>query len=96
MNPTRVINSQCTHAEFMRTLPNAVNNRPYEIIDNKVIVHDDSKTVNITIHDQPIKHLGSLELPMEEITFEFEGYTEGDVDSFMKNYMAHNLKCGGG
>ena len=96
MMPVRVIQSQCTHAEFMRTLPNAVNFRPYEIIDNKVIVHDKDRLINITIHDQPIKTLGSLELPMEEIRFEFDGYSETDADAFMNNYREHNMKCGGG
>lgn len=96
MGPVRVIKAQCSHAEFMRTLPNAVNFRPYEIIDNQVIVHDENKLINITIHDEPIKTLGSLKLPMEEIRFEFQGYNEDDADIFMKNYRAHNLKCGGG
>ena len=96
MDPVRVIYAQCSHAEFMRTLPSAVNFCPYEIVDNKVIVHDDNKSINITIHDKPIKTLGSLKLPMEEIRFEFQGYTESDADIFMQHYRTHNLKCGGG
>lgn len=96
MNPVRVIKTQCSHAEFMRSLPSAVDYKPYEIIGNKVIVHDLNKSVNITIHDKPIKNLGSLKLPMEEIQFEFEGYSENDADSFMKNYALHTLRSGGG
>ena len=66
MNPTRMIETQCTHAEFLRELPKACGNRPYEIIDNKVIVHDADKQILITIHDEPIRHLASLSLPMEK------------------------------
>ncbi len=96
MGPVRVVNSQCSHAEFMRMLPNAVDFLPYEIIDNQVIVHDDNRTINITIHDKPIKTLGSLKLPMEEVRFDFDGYSEEDADAFMSNYREHNMRCGGG
>ncbi len=55
-----------------------------------------NRTINITIHDKPIKTLGSLKLPMEEIRFDFDGFTEQDADLFMTNYREHNLRCGGG
>ena len=96
MNPTRVIESQCTHAEFLRTLPDAVNNQPFEIIDNRVIVHDKNRTINMTVHDEPIRNLGSLKLPMEKIEMEFDGFSDEEADEFMHNYRQHTLRCGGG
>ena len=96
MNPTRMIETQCTHAEFLRELPKACSNRPYEIIDNKVIVHDADKQIQITIHDEPIRHLGSLNLPMEKVTFEFIDFTESEADEFMNEYLKHSMRGGGG
>jgi len=96
MDPTRTIQTQCTHARFMQTLPEACGGRPYEIIENYVTVHDGDKRVKITIHDEPIRHLGSLDLPMESARFEFEGYDEAGADAFMERYREHTLRAGGG
>jgi len=96
MKSVRNIETQCTHAEFFRNLPNAISNRPFEVIDNRVIVYDEDRKVNITVDEEPVRKLGSLELPMEKISFEFDGFSEVAVDEFMKTYREHNLRCGGG
>lgn len=96
MHPIRTIETQCSHGEFMQSLPKACGDRPYEIIDNQVIVHDKDKQVRITVHDEPIRHLGSLNLPMEKAVFDFEGYSEEEADSFMSTYRQHSFRAGGG
>ena len=96
MKPTRTIDTQCSHAEFMASLPTACGGLPYEIIDNQVIVHDKHKQVRITIHDEPIRHLGSLNLPMEKAEFEFDKYSEEQADVFMAAYRKHTFRAGGG
>jgi len=96
MKTVRDIEAQCTHAEFFRNLPNAIDNLPFEVIDNRVIVYDKDRTVNITVYDEPIRKLGSLELPMEKISFEFSGYPDAAADKFMDTYHVHTLRCGGG
>ena len=74
MTPTYKLEMQCTHAEFLRELPAACGNRPYEIIDDKVIVYEGDRKINFQIRDEPIRHLGSLALPMEDITITFEDF----------------------
>jgi len=96
MKQVRNIETQCTHADFFRNLPTAVSNRPFEVIGNQVIVYDDDRTVKLTVVDQPLRHLGSLDLPMEKISFEFDGYSNEAADKFMNAYREHNLRCGGG
>jgi len=96
MNTTRKIETQCTHAEFFRNLPSAIDNKPFEVVGNRVVVYDQDKQINITVNEQPIKELGSLSLPMEKIEFEFSGYSDNDADDFMENYRQHNFRCGGG
>jgi hypothetical protein len=51
MNPVRTIEMECTHAEFLRELPMACAKRPYEIIGERVIVHDGGREVQIKIRD---------------------------------------------
>lgn len=92
----RQIETQCTHAEFFRNLPIAISNRPFEVIGNRVVVYDKDRQIDITVSDEPIKKLGSLELPMEKIVFEFSGYSDGEADNFMETYRKHAMRCGGG
>jgi len=80
----------------MECLPKALNNRPYEITDNKIVVFDGNKEVSITVSEKPIRELGSLKLPMETAKFDFEDYTEDEVDEFIANYRKHSMRCGGG
>ena len=95
MNPVRKLEMQCTHVEFLRELGLACGKRPYEIIGNRVFVHDDDKEVQIKIRDEPIRHLGSLDLPMEEITLKFIDYTEDEADRFMDEFHRHVMRGGG-
>ncbi len=96
MSPVRTLEMQCTHAEFLRELPIACAKRPYEIIGERVIVHDDGREVQIKIRDEPIRHLGSLDLPMEEITLKFIDYSEEEADKFMEEFIRPIQRCGGG
>ena len=95
MNPVRTIEMECTHAEFLRELPMACAKRPYEIIGERVIVHDGGREVQIKIRDEPIRHLGSLDLPMEEITLKFIDYSEEEADKFVEVFM-RPIQRGGG
>ena len=95
MNPLRKVEMQCTPAEFFRELRFACWNLPYEIIGERVIVHDHGRKVQITIRDEPIRHPGSLNLPMEEITLRFADYTEQEADRFVSEFLRRVLRTGG-
>lgn len=87
MNPVRKLEMQCTLAEFLRELPVACASRPYEIAGERVTVHDRGREIQIKIRDEPIRHLGSLDLPMEEITLKFIDYTEAEADKFTEAFI---------
>jgi hypothetical protein len=87
MNPVRKLEMQCTHAEFLRELPIACGKRPYEIMGERVIVHDRGREIQIKICDEPIRHLGSLDLPMEAITLKFIDYSEAEADRFVEDFV---------
>jgi hypothetical protein len=95
MNPVRKLEMQCTHAEFLRELPLACGKRPYEIIGERAIIREGDKEIQISIRDEPIRHLGSLDLPMEEISLRFIGYGEDEADRFMDEFRRHVMRCGG-
>lgn len=95
MNPVRKLEMQCTHAEFLRELAFACGKRPYEIIGERVIVHDGDREIQIRIRDEPVRHLGSLDLPMEEIQFKFIDFTEDEASRFMEEFERHILRLGG-
>lgn len=96
MHPKHTMEMQCTHSEFLRELPQACGGRPFEIVDEHVIVHDGDRQIRIAIHDEPVRHLGSLNLPMERIEMSFEGYTDAEADAFLDEFREHILRCGGG
>ena len=96
MNPVRTVETQTTHASFMSSLPSVCANRPYEIIDYQVLVHDGTRQIRIKFHDEPIRHLGSLDLPMEKLVLIFDGYTEDEADQFMRDFRTHSFRAGGG
>ncbi len=95
MNPVRKIEMQCTHGEFLRELPRACGNRPYELIGERIVVHEKDREIQIRIRDEPIRHLGSLDLPMEEVSFKFLDYTEDEASRFMDEFKKHTLRMGG-
>lgn len=96
MTITRQFETQSSHAAFMETLPKALDNKPFEVTDNNVIVFDGARKIKITVSKKPIRELGSLNLPMESATFEFENYSNEEVDQIMHNYKTHTLRGGGG
>ena len=79
----------------MRQLPDALGNRDYSVEDNTVVVTDDNGEIIITLIDEGKEQLGSLDLPMKEIRFEFRGQSEEDIEHFMKHYDEHTLRFGG-
>lgn len=95
MNPVRKLEMQCSHAEFFRELPEACGNLPFEVIGERVIVHDRGREVHIKLRDEPLRHLGSLSLPMEEITLRFIDYSEAEADAFLKTFVGHVMRTGG-
>ena len=95
MNPVRTFEMQCTRKEFMRELPFACGARDYEMIGERIIVHENGREVHIEAHDEPIRHLGSLDLPMEKVTLRFNDYSEEEADKFLQDFMRPILRCGG-
>ena len=94
-HPVRVIDVQATEEQFKDMLSGAFEDRPYEIDGNEIRLGGAGKPVHITLHDQPDRVLGSLDLPMEEVRFEFPDQSEEDADAFMATYRERTMRTGG-
>lgn len=86
---------QISRKEFLKQLPAAIGNRQHEISGNRVVVKDGAKHVHITLIDEGAGDLGSLDLPMKKIEFDFRGHSQQEIEAFMKEYDEHTLRFGG-
>jgi hypothetical protein len=41
------------------------------------------------------RHLGSLDLPMVRLDYEFTGYTKAEMDEFIEHLNEHMMRLGG-
>ncbi len=84
-----------TRKEFMRQLPEAIGNRKFEVDGNRILVKDGDKRVLITVRDEGAEKMGALDVTMKQVSFSFEGYSEPEIEAFMKNYDEKTLRVGG-
>ena len=85
---------QIDRREFLRELPKAMHDLSYEVSDDKVIAGSRDRRIEITMTDEGVRKLGSLQLPMERIDFDFVGYTEEEIESFMADFDRHTMRLG--
>jgi hypothetical protein len=87
---------QLTRDEFIRQLPDALGDMTYEDFGDRVVVSGGSgKKILISIKDLGIEEKGSLELPMQLLSFDFQGMLDDEIGSFMKHWEEHKLRMGG-
>jgi hypothetical protein len=86
---------QLSHQEFLRELPGAVGNLKHRLEGGKAIVGEGDRRVEIQFMDEGVRDLGSLRLPMGKIDFEFLGYTQDEVNTFMHHFDVCTQRGGG-
>ena len=96
MSFTQTHETQATLKECLRELTHAIGSHDFEVTGDKIVVRDEGKRVVMDLIYEGDRRLGSLELPMMRINFEFVGYTKDEMDAFMKRLSAHLMRAGGG
>lgn len=87
---------QLTRDEFIRQLPDALGDMTYEDFGDRVVVSGGrGKKILISIKDLGIEEKGSLELPMQLVSFDFQGMLDDEIEAFMKHWEEHKLRMGG-
>lgn len=88
--------AQLTRVEFMRELPAAVGDCPWQEQDQAVVVSPArGQTVTIVLTDLGIERKGELDLPMLGIDFRFDGMSDDDIRAFLATWDEHKLRMGG-
>jgi hypothetical protein len=86
---------QATLAEYMRELTHAIGHYDFDVTGNRVTVRDGERRVLIDLVYEGSRHLGSLDLPMTRVDYEFVGYGEEGMNAFMERLSHHIQRLGG-
>ncbi len=76
-----------TRPEFFRCLGGALANLEHEIAGDHIVVHEGSKSIEMTLAPLPPRVL-SITVQMERwlLRMEFIGYSKGQSDDFLKQF----------
>ncbi len=84
-----------SHAEFFRTLPAALGERPYRIDGGTVSIDDQGRTVTIRLAPEQVRRIALLHVPVTHVEFRFDGHAPEQIEAFM-NHFARYYQRGGG
>lgn len=96
MSFTQSHETQATLKECLRELTQAVGTYDYEVTGDRLVVRDHGKRIVIDLIYEGDRRLGSLDLPMTRIDYEFVGYTKDEMGKFMERISEHMMRAGGG
>jgi len=82
--------------ECLRELSTALGHKDFHIQGDQVVVNDGGKKLVVDLVYEGDRKLGSLDLPMTQVNYEFTGYSDGEVQDFMTHLSEHMLRSGGG
>lgn len=86
----------CSRSELLRELPSAVS--PYRASlqdDGAVAISCDGRLARLVISNDRNRRIGSLSLPVVDITIDFENFTERQYAEFVERFRTR-LHRGGG
>lgn len=84
-----------TLGECLRELSQALGPYDYEMHGDRITVRDRGRTLMINLGYEGDRSLGSLDLPMTQVSYEFIDYTQEEMDAFMDRLSDHMMRGGG-
>lgn len=90
-----------THLELIRSLASAV--APYQVSteraagpgERRFSITLDDRTARLTIGEERIRRIASLELPVVDVKIEFEHFSQAERNEFLDRFKKY-LQRGGG
>lgn len=82
--------------ECLRELSSALGHKDFQVEGDRVVVNDGGKKLVVDLVYDGDRKLGSLDLPMTQVNYEFTGYSDDEVKDFMAHISEHMLRAGGG
>jgi len=84
-----------THAEFFRTLPQAINHHPHRRNNRSIEIDYGERAVRIELGPEKTRRIASLKLPCVDVTFTFSGFTDAERNAFMERFDLYFRRGGG-
>lgn len=81
--------------ECLRELSTALGHKDFQIQGDQVVVNDGGKKLVIDLVYEGDRKLGSLDLPMTQVNYEFTGYSDDEVKDLMAHLSEHMQRGGG-
>ena len=84
-----------SHADFLRSLPAALNNTAYTINGNEISVELENRGLQIILSLESVRNFGPISLPVTHVEFVFSGYSELEVQQFLERFDMCYRRGGG-
>ena len=84
-----------THDDFLRLLPKALKNYTYKILNNNIAVSLAAGSLKIALSEQTHTNIGSLVLPLIQVSFDFYHCPEAVRLGFFEEFDLAFQKGGG-
>jgi len=84
-----------THADFFRTLPQALSSSDYKKNGAKVTHENGARRLEITLGPERTRQIAKLSIPVTDVTLKFTGYTKAERDAAMQRFDRMFQKGGG-
>ncbi|MGH8750247.1 MAG: hypothetical protein ACREUV_00925 [Burkholderiales bacterium] len=84
-----------SHADFLRTLPAALNGLSHRINGNEITVLDGKRELKIFLAPETQRHFGPIPLPVTNVVLIFNGFTEEKRERFLARYDLAFRRGGG-
>jgi hypothetical protein len=86
----------CSREDFFRALPLALGGRDYERSEDRVVVREEGRRLEIAIVEHGMRRLGpTLRWPMIRVELRFRGYPEAQRIAFMTVFERYFMRAGG-
>ena len=95
MKLPRRIDMTTTRAEIRRLLPAAVEHAPF-VEEEAAFVHRGAgRSWRIAVTPLPRLEIGLIRLERQRLEFEFNGYSEAEIDAFLSRFEVYFRRGGG-
>ncbi len=84
-----------SHSDFFRILPKALKSYPYEQKDNVITVILDKGGITILLSEERHRQIGSLSLPVTDVTFQLKNVAENTKKNFFTQFDRAYHRGGG-
>ena len=84
-----------THREFLRTLVNAVEGRPYTVNGQTIDIDDGNNKIVISLSDEWRRKIATISFPVTNVTWAFHGHSQAEAEAVMVRFEIYYRRGGG-